>query len=154
MQITHEAGRGSVCDAGEDASDLIGIVSGREQQNAEHQKSAECPVNLQFAIVQGGRELTAQAVGLMEHRKCSDHPGALIIGSKLRYDPSMAVALLREPSKSVTRDTAPAPFSFDLRAARQVGYAARGQLSLRDQGRHAHRARGGVQRHRDLTLGL
>jgi hypothetical protein len=65
---------------------LIEIVSGREQQNAEHQKSAECPVNLQFVIVQGSRELTAQVVDLMEHRKCSDNPGALTILGKLRYD--------------------------------------------------------------------
>ena len=43
---------------------------------------------------------------------------------------------------------------LDLRAARQVGDAARRQLPLRHQGRHAHRARGGAQRHRDLALGL
>ena len=33
---------------------------------------------------------------------------------------------------------------FDLRAARQVGDAARRQLSLHHHGRHAHRARGGA----------
>src|SRR4029077_3404700 len=41
-----------------------------------------------------------------------------------------------------------------VRAARQVGDAARRQLPLRDRGRHAHRARGGALRHRDLALGV
>ena len=41
-----------------------------------------------------------------------------------------------------------------LRAARQVVDAARRQLSLRHQGRHAHGAGGGAQRHRDVALGL
>ena len=45
-------------------------------------------------------------------------------------------------------------YDFDLRAACQMGDAARRQLSLRDQGRYAHCARGGVQRHRNLALGL
>ena len=36
-------------------------------------------------------------------------------------------------------------YEFDLRAARQVVDAARRQLSLHHQGRHAHRARGGVE---------
>ena len=43
---------------------------------------------------------------------------------------------------------------LDLRAARQMGDAAGRQLSLRHQGRHAHRAGGGAQRHRDVALGL
>ena len=43
---------------------------------------------------------------------------------------------------------------FDLRAARQMVDAARRQLPLRHQGRHAHRAGGGALRHRDLALGL
>ncbi len=41
-----------------------------------------------------------------------------------------------------------------LRAARQVVDAAGRQLPLRHQGRHAHRAGGRAQRHRDLALGL
>ena len=45
-------------------------------------------------------------------------------------------------------------YDFDLRAAGQVGDAARRQLPLRHQGRHAHRPGGGAQRHRDLALGL
>ena len=45
-------------------------------------------------------------------------------------------------------------YDFDLRAARQVGDAARRQLPLHHQGRHAHRAGGGAHRHRDLALGL
>ena len=65
---------------------MIGIVSGREQQNTEHQKSADCDVNLQCAIVQGRREFTAQVIDLMEQRKCSDHPDALTMLGKLRYD--------------------------------------------------------------------
>ena len=43
---------------------------------------------------------------------------------------------------------------LDLRAARQMVDAARRQLPLRHQGRHAHRAGGGALRHRDLALGL
>jgi hypothetical protein len=103
VQITHEAGRGSVCDADEDASDLIGIVSGREQQDAEHQKSAECAVNLQFAIVQGSREFTAQAVDLMEQRKCRDHSGALTILGKLRYDLARGPFAVRSERKCGSR---------------------------------------------------
>ena len=45
-------------------------------------------------------------------------------------------------------------YDFDLRAARQMVDAARRQLPLRHQGRHAHRARGGVERPRNLALGL
>ena len=41
-----------------------------------------------------------------------------------------------------------------VRAARQMVDAARRQLSLRDRGRHAHRAGGRALRHRDLALGL
>ena len=43
---------------------------------------------------------------------------------------------------------------LDLRAARQVGDAARRQLSLHHQGRHAHRAGSRALRYRDLALGL
>ena len=90
----------------EDASDLIGIVSGREQQNAEHQKSAECPVNLQFAIVQGSREFTAQVVDLSEKRKCSDHPGPSPFSAncaKLRYDLASGPFAVRSERKCGSR---------------------------------------------------
>ena len=43
---------------------------------------------------------------------------------------------------------------FDLRAARQMVDAARRQLSLHHQGRHAHRAGGGAFQHRGVALGL
>ena len=43
---------------------------------------------------------------------------------------------------------------FDLRAAGEMVDAARRQLPLRHQGRHADRAGGGALRHRDLALGL
>ena len=43
---------------------------------------------------------------------------------------------------------------FDLGAARQVVDAARRQLPLHHQGRHAHRAGGGALRPRDVALGL
>ena len=43
---------------------------------------------------------------------------------------------------------------FDLRAARQMGDAARRQLPLRHAGRHAHRAGSRAHRHRHLALGL
>ena len=45
-------------------------------------------------------------------------------------------------------------YDFDLRAAGEMGDAARRQLPLRHQGRHADRAGGGAFRPRDLEVGL
>ena len=83
-----------------------------------------------------------------------------------RFDDDKSTAILRQLENDVEAARFDTPegkielpvklkvYDFDLRAARQVGDAARRQLSLRHQGRHAHGAGGGVERHRDVALGL
>ena len=83
-----------------------------------------------------------------------------------RFNDDKATGILRQLEKDVDAARFEAPegkielpvklkvYDFDLRAAGQVGDAARRQLSLRHQGRHAHGAGGGAHRYRDFALGL
>ena len=83
-----------------------------------------------------------------------------------RFDSEKSTAILRQLEQEIDAVRYDTPdgkielpvhlrvHDFDLRAARQMGDAARRQLSLRHQGRHAHGAGGGVERHRNLALGL
>ena len=80
-----------------------------------------------------------------------------------RFDDDKITPILRQLEKDVDAARFDTPegkielpvklkvYEFDLRAARQMGDAARRQLSLRHQGRHAHRARGGAQRPRETS---
>ena len=83
-----------------------------------------------------------------------------------KFDDEKSTAILRQLEKDVDAARFDTPegkielpvkfkvYDFDLRAAGQMGDAARRQLSLRDQGRHAHGAGSGAQRPRDRALGL
>ena len=84
-----------------------------------------------------------------------------------KFDDEKGTAILRQLEKEIdavrfdpgdgTKIELPVKLrvhDFDLRAARQMVDAARRQLPLRHQGRHADRAGGGAHRHRDLALGL
>jgi hypothetical protein len=51
-----------------DRSDLVGIISWREQQNSEHKQKSKDRVDLKFRVVQRKRDLTAEPVKLRKQR--------------------------------------------------------------------------------------
>ena len=83
-----------------------------------------------------------------------------------RFDDDKDTAILRQLEKDVDAARFDAPegkielpvklqrLRLDLRAARQMGDAARRQLSLHHQGRHADRAGSGAYQYRGVALGL
>ncbi len=83
-----------------------------------------------------------------------------------KFDDDEKTAILRDLEKDIDAVRFDAPegkielpvklrvHDFDLRAARQMVDAARRQLSLHHQGRHAHRPGGGPQQHRGVARGL
>ena len=83
-----------------------------------------------------------------------------------RFDDDNDTQIIRKLEKDVDAARFDAPegkielpvklkiYDFDLRAARQMGDAARRQLPLHHQRWHAHRARGGAQQPRGIARGL